>query len=347
MTKNTRRMNLKNITALAATACAIWSLSSPIVSYASSFTMQKSSVVLNGHTFSKPYKFVYQGTTYMPIWYVMQVLKQINGYSVDWNGVTHEWVINGPFGVPKMSASGTGKTSIILNGKTVESNILTLVATDPSSGQATTFMPIWYIMQALNAIGFDKSTDSWNGSVWSLSFTQSSFSGSSSSNSTSPSNADITSATQEYLKLSEYGQKAVSGYSPLATATQWYPNSSDVFYDKQIPTSDFVNNKVIQKSPYVIMNEQAGPSGNLWFELEYVGKGSTTSYWKAEQVDPKTGLVTDILQDLMPFNHSTFPDLAVPSSGGYSFTAPPVNPTWGIGGQTFFVPNSGWNPNKN
>lgn len=219
------------------------------------------------------------------------------------------------------SVSGTGLSiPPHLNGKTVGSNILTLVATDPSSGQETTFMPIWYIKQALNAIGFDKSTDSWNGSVWSLSFTQSSSSGSSTGNSTSPSIADITSATQEYLKLSDYGQKAVSGYSPLATATQWYPNSSDVFYDKQIPTSDFVTNKVLQKSPYVIINEQVGPSGNLWFELEYVGKDPSTSFWNAEQVDPKTGLGTDILQDLMPFNDSTFPDLAVPSSGGFFTT---------------------------
>ena len=310
-------------------------------------SMQKSKIVVNGKTFESPYKFIYQGTTYMPIWYVMQVLKQIKGFSVDWNATTHQWVINGPFASPNMSPATIGKTSIVMNGKTVESNILTLASTDPSSGQLTTFMPIWYIQQALNSAGFSKNTDSWNGSQWNLSFSQSSSSGSNSSSGSQPTIAQITSATEQYLKESNYGQKPVTGYSPLATSTQWYPNPSDVFYNKQIPTSDLVDNKVIQQNPYVIMNKENGPSGSMWFELEYVGKDSTQSYWMAEQVDSQTGKVTNVSQELFNFSKVNFPDLAVPASGGYAFTKSPVNTQWGIGGQTFFIPNSGWNPNKN
>ena len=312
-------------------------------------SMQKSTIVVNGRTFESPYKFVYQGTTYMPIWYVMQVLKQIKGFSVDWNASTHQWIIDGPFGIPNMNASKIGRTSIVMNGKTVESNILTLASTDPSSGQLTTFMPIWYIQQALNSAGFSKSSDSWNGSQWHLSFRQSSSSGNTSGSGsyTPPTTAQITSAIQQYLHESNYGAKNVSGYSPLATATQWFPNPTDIFYNKRIPTSDFVNNKVIQQHPYVIMNKEIGPSGALWVEVEYVGKDSTDSYWMGEQVNPTTGFVTNIQPSLMRFSDSLYPNLAVPKSGGYNFSSDPVNPNWAFGGNLFVIAPPGYNPNSN
>ncbi len=98
-------IDVKNITKLVAVTGAILGLFAPITLYASSFTMQKSQIVVNGKNYSSPYKFVYQGTTYMPIWYVMQVLKQIKGFSVDWNSTTHQWVIDGPFGIPSMNAT--------------------------------------------------------------------------------------------------------------------------------------------------------------------------------------------------------------------------------------------------
>ncbi len=233
-----------------------------------------------------------------------------------------------------------------MNGKTVESNILTVASTDPSSGKLTTFMPIWYIQQALNSAGFNKNTDSWNGSEWKLSFSQSSSSGSTSSSGsiTPPTNAEITSAIQQYLKESNYGKKSVSGYSPLATSTQWFPNPSDIFFNKQFPQSDVVNNKVLQSSPYVIMNDEGN---GIWFVLEYVGKDSKDSYWMGEQVDPKTGMVTNIQPNLLNFSTAQFPDLAVPKTGGYHFSTAPVNPSWAYGGDLFVIVPPGYNPNSN
>lgn len=337
----------KTLASMAALAVLVTSV--PAV-FAQGFspTMQKSSIVVNGQHFSTQYKFVYDGTTYMPIWYVMQVLEKIKGFSVTWNGTTHQWNIDGPFGMPNLNLnSKSGQTSILMNGKVVESNIDTLVSTDPASGQATTFMPIWYIQQALNAGGFNSNTDAWNGvnGNWSLNFSESSTS-STSTTSSAPTPAEITSTVQEYLKESNYGANNVSGYSPLATATQWYPNPSDIFNNKKFSTSDFVDNKVLQNSPYVIMNNEGS---GVWFVLQYVGKSSSgdTSYWMGEQVDQSTGMVTDINTSLMPFQKSTFPNLAVPKTGGYTFSSAPVNSGWAIGGNLFVIDPPGYDPNSN
>ena len=52
------------------------------------------------------------------------------------------------------------KHNIVLNGKVV-SNPYGIAAPDPNTGKATTYMPLWYVMQALKAAG---TTYSWNGS---------------------------------------------------------------------------------------------------------------------------------------------------------------------------------------
>ena len=52
---------------------------------ASTPAMHKSNIIVDGQHFSKQYKFVYNGTTYMSIWYIMQALKKTR-LQVDWNG---------------------------------------------------------------------------------------------------------------------------------------------------------------------------------------------------------------------------------------------------------------------
>lgn len=297
-------------------------------------TMQKSTISVNGTTISTQYKFAYNGTTYMPIWYVIQALKRV-GVSATWNGTTHRWDIqtNGMSSSLSLNAK-SGQTSIYVDNSLVENNIPTLVSTDPASKQATTFMPIWYIQQVLNVIGFSTSTDSWNGNtgVWSLHS-----SNTSTSTSSLPTQAQIISAGNLYVNSISDSSVKLPTYSAVSSATQWYNDPSDMFYNKKIPLSDFVNNKVIQQSPFVVMSNQSG----AWYEMEYVGKSSVSAYWKVEVAESKTGNITWIDPSIETFSIK----LLTPSSGGFSISSNPGNPIWGNGRNLYMVPQPDWNPN--
>ncbi len=123
------------------------------------------SIDLNGETVYKPYGVVYNNTSYMPIWYIMQTLNQL-GMANSWDGSS--WTIATPTGwqvdfsnIPYTS----GSKSIFLNGTLVQ-RLDSRVYIDPSSGQPTTYMPIWYMMQLLNRVIV---TSTWDGSNWLLS----------------------------------------------------------------------------------------------------------------------------------------------------------------------------------
>ena len=103
-------------------------------------------------------------TTYMPIWYVMQVLKNA-GITSTWNG--HTWTMT--TGSQTSSNSGTGLSqrgnmTISLNGQTNE-QVPGVVGIDLVHGNKTTYMPIWYVMQILNQAGVHSD---WTGSMWAL-----------------------------------------------------------------------------------------------------------------------------------------------------------------------------------
>lgn len=130
------------------------------------YTYHTKGIYLNGKSLYKVPSFVKDKTTYMPIWYVMQALDKI-GFQNSWNGQSHTWSITAPKGdKPDLSnihiGSGAG---IKLNGTLVE-RVPAVAATDPSSKKATTFAPIWYVMQALRRAHVNTS---WNGSTWFLS----------------------------------------------------------------------------------------------------------------------------------------------------------------------------------
>lgn len=101
-------------------------------------------------------------TTYMPIWYVMQLLKPMDIQSTC-DGKT--WHLTTP-GQPNLSNMqvGTGSTGLYLNGTLVE-KVNTVAETDPSTNHLTTYMPIWYVMQLLNRVGLQST---WNGTTWSV-----------------------------------------------------------------------------------------------------------------------------------------------------------------------------------
>jgi hypothetical protein len=101
-------------------------------------------------------------TTYMPIWYVMQLLKTM-GIQSTWNG--HDWNINTSL-MPDLSniQVGTGAASVYLNGTLVR-KVNTKAQVDPSTNKPTTYMPIWYVKQILSRIGLQGT---WNGKTWTI-----------------------------------------------------------------------------------------------------------------------------------------------------------------------------------
>lgn len=102
-------------------------------------------------------------TTYMPIWYVMQMLKPL-GIDSTWNGAA--WNVSTASTVKLSSLNvGTGHTSVYLNHQLVQ-RVNTIAAADPSTNRPTTYMPIWYVQQLLGRLGLQST---WSGSTWAIS----------------------------------------------------------------------------------------------------------------------------------------------------------------------------------
>lgn len=101
-------------------------------------------------------------TTFMPIWYVMQLLKTM-GIDSTWNG--HDWRLTTSAAVDVSNIqAGSGKTSIYLNGTLVQ-QVNTVADTDPSTNKPTAYMPIWYVQQILQRVGLQSS---WDGTSWTV-----------------------------------------------------------------------------------------------------------------------------------------------------------------------------------
>jgi hypothetical protein len=116
-----------------------------------------------GKVVESPRAFAQDGTTYMPIWYVMQSLKTI-GIKSTWNGKT--WMLVPSYKLPKAiskSSTAKGSMSIVVDKHVVER--LTGIVGMVSRHEATTYMPIWYVMQALKALGIEST---WSADTWTL-----------------------------------------------------------------------------------------------------------------------------------------------------------------------------------
>lgn len=107
-----------------------------------------------------------QPTSWLPIWYLFQVLKPL-GIRSSWNGKT--WNLTVPSGDVQRKASlqgspPNGDIRIELNGSSVE--FAPCLAHRDFSGQGmTSYVPIWFLMQVLDRIGV---TSTWDGTTWSL-----------------------------------------------------------------------------------------------------------------------------------------------------------------------------------
>lgn len=218
-------------------------------------TMTQRGIDINGQSLSHPYSFVHGGTTYMPIWYVMQALKSL-GVVATWNGLTHHWAITGPTSGTPAAVAANGLTGIYVNGVLVE-NASTLVRKDPGTGVYTTFMPIWFIMQAVSYINL---TSTWTNGVWNLTETPSGTGSSSqtsngSSTNASPSNASgSTTAPAVSFPLAIDGQTVST--APLANAATndsgFWQRASESFYvsaQTNNPATAAVGTPMLQVQP--------------------------------------------------------------------------------------------------
>jgi len=150
---------------LGAASITMVSYGVPMHAYASStYPAKQDQIELNGRAESHPYGLVANETTYMPIWYVTEALKQI-GIHNSWDGQTLN--LNAPASTqiqPQNVNSGHGDMNIYIDGTLIQ-HVTGISTLDPSSQQNTTYMPIWYVMQALNRMGIRSD---WNGSTWDL-----------------------------------------------------------------------------------------------------------------------------------------------------------------------------------
>ncbi len=375
---------MKNLKIAASVAVALTMMSGmAVVSPAmAAQTMTSAQIVVNGKTLYTPDRFVQNGTTYMPIYYVIQTLTSL-GVSNAWNGTKHAWAVTDTayHGGLNLNA-GSGQAGITINGAVAEQRIPTLVARDPKSGVMTTFAPIWYIQQLLNHVGLKQ--DIWNGSagVWNLATTSSVVATSGNASTVNP-NTDFPSAAT----IARYGgavnpapqgvtlakweaavKKALAfkptgtsglGTDPLATSSQWYPDPHDIFYNKVFPVKDLKNGAILQHDPLVevatIDGTNDNPNAPYVYVDEYVGYGNVpgtgvVTYWKTEQVSVHTGRVQAVMPGIGGLPVFEFKSMTPPQDQGVHFPtakglAQPFNPTWAMNAGPYVVPFPGWNPN--
>lgn len=174
------KKRFKRIILPIATCCSVFIMSAT-PSFADSVTMYEDVISLNGTTSSTPYGFVDNSTTYMPLYYVIQLLNSI-GISNSWNGSSGVWSLT------NNSASNVTPLNQVKNEQQIDINgvfyagMQSLIATDPSSDVKTTYVPIYYIIQVLNLLNINNS---WNGieRIWSIT-TQNPTNGNNSTNTT-------------------------------------------------------------------------------------------------------------------------------------------------------------------
>ncbi|WP_054970238.1 hypothetical protein [Alicyclobacillus ferrooxydans] len=133
-------------------------------------TMLSTHIELNGADVINPVHTTavdpstHQETSFLPIYYAMEVLNKL-GVTSNWNGTT--WSMSVPSGLnPDLfnPTTATNQMYFVMNGVRVEA-APKLVAVDPSSKQSTTFVPIYYLENALKRIGVSST---WNGTTWDL-----------------------------------------------------------------------------------------------------------------------------------------------------------------------------------
>lgn len=150
------------MSAMAAGLAAMWwalFVQGPGAAAARAFTATGTkTIAVAGQTAFRVPGLVSGGTTYLPIWYVQQVLRRI-GFENTWDG--KEWDIasrGAPHAVNYRPPAGTMDREIVFHGRS-------LYRVPSIVDYGTTFMPIWYIQQLLKQVG---DTSTWSNPVWNI-----------------------------------------------------------------------------------------------------------------------------------------------------------------------------------
>lgn len=225
-----------------------------------------------------------QNTTYMPIWYVMQVLKTNVGVQSTWDGTN--WHLTLPSGVSSSvplkaaTASKSPNHKNIYVNSTLIASVPSLDGNDPQSGTATTYVPVWYIMQILHDI---RVQSAWDGLNWQLS-NNGSIDSSSSSSASSVSSAAPTRGT---IQIVVNGKAIVSSAQTITQDNTTYVSLYDAEQLVKNITGDQVGTMQLNSNgqynqaqqwngsskvwdiawSHAIANEVPGTQGNATFEL--------------------------------------------------------------------------------
>lgn len=122
---------------------------------------QETTIALDNTVVNLPSKRVNQ-VTYMPIYYLQQLLKNSDVQSA-WNG--HDWKLSTGMNAQVHSLRGTtGKDRLYING-TLAGSIGGRVWLDRNTGRPTTYMAVTDLQNMLRDLGWDSTFD---GSTWDL-----------------------------------------------------------------------------------------------------------------------------------------------------------------------------------
>lgn len=134
------------LAASAIIAAPLWT--SPVYAQ-SQEPMTDAQISVDGKIVSTPKWFAHNNTAYMPVYYVMQALKNALNVESHWNGTRWDLVLPAGSAVDLSNISpGTGNVGIYINGTLVQ-HVNSITNMDPASHAPTTYMPVWYVMQAL------------------------------------------------------------------------------------------------------------------------------------------------------------------------------------------------------
>jgi hypothetical protein len=249
---------------------------------ASSFSMVKKQIYDNNQLFSAPGGFVARDpasnepTTYLPIWYIQQLLQKLFGIQQTWDG--HNWkltipasftVSTFPFVQPSQDSS---KRVVYVNNKPFECPSA-IVTTDLSSGQPTTYFPMWYIEQVLHLIGIQ---DSWDGTNWRMSNPASAQTSGSADGSSSTSNADNSSSA------SATGTSNASGNSNTSTSSNTMGTLNASGSTGAASATDNAGEATANPSALKVRFQNAAVDDSSWWT-----KAGTGIYIAAQTENPK------------------------------------------------------------
>jgi len=280
--------NISRLSTTSAIAFAVIATFNMIPTAEAATYPQAKSIYMNGTLLSTPYGLVSGGTTYMPIWYVIQALNQL-GITNSWDGVHTAWTISAPSDIPvdlTNVPNSTGANTISLNGKKIY-NVNRLVYTDPSSHAATSYMPIWYIMQLLNRLEIGST---WNGSTWKIT-TPPLFP----PPSTSPSSAPLPPAS--------------SASSGKKTILSWATDGNSIIVAEQNSTITQINNDNYNINADGTVTDSTEGSNTLSQLYNYGQSHNVDVFATVTNISPTTGDFDGTYTSLVLNNRTTRSDL--------------------------------------